>query len=268
MKKFDGVLLATDFDGTLNNDKGITTSDVIEAVEYFKANGGLFAVSTGRTYQGLSLYDNKKLFNAPALFANGAVAYDLNSEKNIFFDGIGDEGLEVARAINQEFPEVSIEMYPFDSTYAINLTEMTERHFTNQGIPFKVISDPADAPRPWAKVMLGCTEESSPVVQKFISDNFTKTSYLPTTGSFIEVMKSNINKGTGLLKLADHLGVSNENAYAAGDGYNDVDMLKVAAGAFVPCNGSDEALAVATHVVRSNNDGTIAHAIEILDKIY
>ncbi len=45
-------------------------------------------------------------------------------------------------------------------------------------------------------------------------------------------------------------------------------MLRAAAGAFVPANGSPQALAAATHVVRSNNDGAVAHAIEILDQLY
>ena len=267
MKKFDKVLLASDFDGTLKDDNGVVTKDVLDAVEYFKANGGLFTVSTGRTFQGLCLYDTS-YFSAPALFSNGSVAYDFAKNEAVFFDGIGDEGLELMRRIHAQFPEVSIEMYPFDATYAINLTPDTHRHFTNQGIPYTVIDDPADAPRPWAKAMIGCPEGVSHLVQCFISDNFTKTSYLPTSGSYIEVMRTGVNKGSGLLKLAKCLGVSQSDVYAAGDGYNDVDMLKAATGAFVPCNGQSEALAYATHVVRSNNEGAIANAIEILDVMY
>ena len=45
-------------------------------------------------------------------------------------------------------------------------------------------------------------------------------------------------------------------------------MLKAAAKGFVPGNGSQEALAVAEYVTRTNDDGCIAHAIEILDSIY
>ena len=93
-------------------------------------------------------------------------------------------------------------------------------------------------------------------------------SFLPTSGTFVEVLKKGVNKGSGLLKLADRLGVPHTRIYAAGDGYNDVDMLRAAAGAFVPCNGSAEAKVAATHIVRSNNDGAVAHAIEILDTIY
>ena len=45
-------------------------------------------------------------------------------------------------------------------------------------------------------------------------------------------------------------------------------MLKASAKGFVPENGSQEALAVADYITRTNDDGCIAHAIEILDELY
>ncbi len=267
MKKFEKVLLASDFDGTLKDDNGIITNDVLEAIKYFEDNGGYFTLATGRTYQGLRLYDNS-IYNAPALFANGALAYDLNAAQPAFFYGIGEEGREVVRRLHAAFPDISIEMYPFNLTYAINLTDRTERHFTDQGITFNIAESADGVPVPWQKVMLGCSEHNTQAVQRFLADNFNETAFLPTTGTFIEVLKKGVNKGSGLLKLADYLGVPHSRAYAAGDGYNDIDMLRAAAGAFVPQNGEKDAIAAATHIVRSNNDGAIAHAIEILDNIY
>ena len=267
MKKFDRVLLVTDFDGTLNDDRGETPFCVLEAIRYFTDNGGSFTAGTGRTYQGLRRYAHTHVFNAPALLSNGAMAYDYRTGTIAFLDGIGDEGVPVLRDFIAAFPDVSVEMYPFDATYAVHISPDTERHFTNQGIPYTVVHDPAEAPRPWAKVMLCCPAGTSGAVQNYLREN-SPLDYLPTSGSFVEVLQKGVNKGSGLLRLADLLGVPHDRVYAAGDGYNDVDMLRAAKGAFVPCNGSEEALAAATHVVRSNNDGAIAHAVEILDTIY
>ena len=36
--KFKNVLIASDFDGTLKNDEGIITPDVIEKIQYFIEN--------------------------------------------------------------------------------------------------------------------------------------------------------------------------------------------------------------------------------------
>ena len=109
----------------------------------------------------------------------------------------------------------------------------------------------------------GCSRE----VQEIL-EGFPEINYLKTTGNYVEILKKGVDKGTGLLKLADALGCSQENTYSAGDGYNDVEMLVAANGGFVPENGSQEALSVAKYVTRSNNDGCIAHAIEMLEEIY
>ena len=267
MNKFDKVLIASDFDGTLKTDEGVITKEVREAIAYFIAEGGYFTVSTGRTYQGFHLFDPSYI-NAPVLLANGAMAYDYGKKKIAFFDGIGDEGMAVVRAVRDNFPLASIEMYPFNETYAIHLTDDTERHFTDQFIEFTVVNDPLEAKRPWQKVMIGSDNETSPEIQKLLKSVTDDPAFLPTTGSFIEVMKKGVDKGTGLYKLAGYLGVPRERCYAVGDGYNDVEMLVAAAGAFVPENSAPEALATATYIVRSNNDDAVAHVIEILDKLY
>ena len=81
-------------------------------------------------------------------------------------------------------------------------------------------------------------------------------------------MKKGIDKGVGLLRLAESLGCDKKDTYAAGDGYNDVEMLVAANAGFVPENGSKEALSVAKYVTRSNNNGCVANVIEILDELY
>ena len=71
--KFNNVLLASDFDGTLKNDAGIITDDVKTSIKYFMDNGGFFTVCTGRIFQGFHLY-SPEYINAPVLLGNGAMA--------------------------------------------------------------------------------------------------------------------------------------------------------------------------------------------------
>lgn len=110
-------------------------------------------------------------------------------------------------------------------------------------------------------------EGISQEVQAFMRENFDDPAFLPTNGGYIEVMKKGSDKGTGLLSLADALGVPHDRTFAVGDGYNDIEMLVAAKAGFVPENGSPEALEHADYVVRSNNDGAVANVIEILDNI-
>ena len=268
MGKFSGTLIASDFDGTLVTSAKELPGNVREAIQYYMENGGLFTVCTGRTHQGFP-FKYPDFVNAPVLLSNGGMAFDYGKNEVVFCDGIGDEGLPVMRDIRDFFPKVAIEMYPYGATYAIHLNDKSERHFTSQGIPFEVIDDPADAPRPWAKAMIGGEWEDIAGIQKFLSAYYrNKISYLPTVGGFLEVMRCGVDKGTALLKLARRFGVDKAHVYAVGDGYNDVEMLRAAAKAFVPENGDEFSKAEADYIVRSNEEGAIAHVVEILDTLY
>ena len=262
---YKNVLLASDFDGTLKTDDGIITDEVKTAISDFMKNGGFFTVCTGRIYQGFHLY-SPEYINAPVLLGNGAMAYDYENEKVIFNDAVGEEGLSAIHDVLKSFPDISIEFYNFNKVCAINLNAHSEQHFTSQGINFETISAPEEAPLPWTKVMIaahGCSKEIQEILEKHTEINF-----LRTTGDYVEILKKGVDKGTGLLKLAEALGCKQCDTYSAGDGYNDVEMLVAANGGFVPENGSTEALSVAKYVTRSNNDGCIAHAIEILGEKY
>lgn len=99
MGKFEKVLIASDFDGTLKNDDGIITADVRSAIAYFISEGGYFTVCTGRTYQGFHLYDPSYI-NAPVLLTNGSMAYDYEKNEPVFVNGIeAEQGIPFVRAI-------------------------------------------------------------------------------------------------------------------------------------------------------------------------
>ncbi len=263
--KFKNVLLASDFDGTLKNDDGIITPDVIEKIKYFINEGGYFTVCTGRCRQGFHLYDPEYI-NAPVLLCNGAVAYDYKKRKTVFADGIGTEGLNVLNEILKIFPDLCIELYGENEVFCINTIEDSHRHITSQDIEFKNIEALEEATRPWVKVMSPAGKNSQALQKELLKH--PEINFLKTSGEWVEILKKGTDKGTGILKLGEMLGCKKEDIYAAGDGYNDIEMLVSASAGFVPENGSPEALAVAKHITRSNNQGCIAHAIEILDEIY
>ena len=267
MNKFENVLLLTDFDGTFANDNGIITKDNIEMISYFTSNGGRFSVSTGRTYQGFHHY-NRNYINAPVLLANGAMAYDYEKEKIVFCDGLENEGREAVEKILNEFPEIAVEMYPFNETFAINLTDTSHRHFSSQGIDYKVVNSPKEAKLPWAKVMLACGNTDPREVHKFMDKCTPEISYIKTTGEFIEVLAKGVDKGSGLLKMAEYLNVDRKDAYAVGDGLNDMEMIVAASKSFAPENSNKDVLKAADYIVRSNSNGAIANVIEILDALY
>ena len=93
---FDGVLLASDYDGTLVGADGIS-DEVRRAIRFFISNGGRFTVCTGRTLLGFHAY-SPEIINAPVVLANGGMTYDYARGEIAAFSGIDDEGIAPLRA--------------------------------------------------------------------------------------------------------------------------------------------------------------------------
>lgn len=262
---FDGVLLASDYDGTLVGTGGIS-DDVRRAVRFFISNGGLFTVCTGRTALGFHAY-SPDMINAPVILANGGMIYDYANDSLKAFHGIGAEGHKPLRELMRALPDVCIELYSLKQAYVIRLSPQSKQHFRMQNIRFCEVADLSDAPEPWAKVMISGKAQSIRRAQDILR-LWPEVSFLPTNDNFLEVLGCGVNKGAALAELADMLCIMRDNLYAVGDGYNDVAMLRTAHKGFVPSNGSDVAIAAGDIIVRSNEEGAVADAISILAHMY
>lgn len=79
-------------------------------------------------------------------------------------------------------------------------------------------------------------------------------SIMSSTHNDLELMPLGVDKGLGMRKLADHLGLTADQIMAIGDGGNDVDMLRQAGIGVAMANASEEAKAAADHVLAYSND--------------
>ena len=72
MGKFDGVLLASDFDDTfICHDLTIPAAN-LQALHYFTGEGGLFTIATGRAHPTIAPNAPHRPNNAPVILSNGA----------------------------------------------------------------------------------------------------------------------------------------------------------------------------------------------------
>lgn len=258
MGKFSGTLLSSDFDRTLVDHSLVPSKEVSDAIAYYKANGGLFTINTGRSHR---IFDpDPALLNAPAILGNGSMVIDWENRDILHLSGIGDEGLAPLRDVRDFFPNVAIEMHAIDDT---TFSIRREEGFYTE------VNDPADACRPWVKAIIEGEHIDIAGVQKFLAAYHRNSiSFFPTTGGYLEVVRCGVNKASGMRWLAKHLGIDMAKVFAVGDGYNDVEMLEAAAIGFVPENSGPEAKSVADRIVRSVDDHAVAHVIEILDSMF
>jgi len=277
---FEGVLLASDFDGTLAagnvsatgvaaaiSAKTSIPQRVYKAVDFFISEGGFFTVCTGRSYQGFHFFD-PALINAPVILCNGALIYDYRTNTIIRNVGQNVEAAPALRDIHAHFPNAALELYGIGKTWCVRPNQLSDDHLGGQNIIYTVIDDPAQAEGPWPKLMFGSVPSDIKEMQEYLRINHPQLGYIPTNGRFLEITVPGSHKGAGLHALAKHLGCNPENIYAIGDGDNDVDMLKAASKAFVPSNGSAWAKKEADYIVCSNAEGAVADVIEILKTLY
>ena len=80
----------------------------------------------------------------------------------------------------------------------------------------------------------------------------------------LEVNMPAATKGSGLMQLAEILGLEREQVMAFGDGGNDVTMLKSAGVGVAMGNACDEAKVAAACVGPTNNEDGVAQVLEAL----
>ena len=108
MGKFEGVLICTDLDGTLlKNDKTISHEN-IEAIEYFKHEGGYFTFVTGRMPFFVSYVLDTIKPNAPFGCVNGAGIFDWGKEDYVCMADMPHSVIELVKYIDDNFPDVGI----------------------------------------------------------------------------------------------------------------------------------------------------------------
>lgn len=266
VKKFQGVLLASDFDGTLIDEDGNILQEDLDAVRGFINRGGVFTVATGRARRAFLKEYPRLTLNAPAVISNGAVIYDFEAGRPAVQTILGPTALPDFTRLSESFPDMAMEIYSGDTIYAHNYNEVTRIHLEHVGAEC-IHSHISKVPLPWTNLLLEQERPMLEAAREFIAERFPgRYEAVFSNAYLLEVTAPGGNKGGAVLKLADMLGI--KNIYCVGDNENDVPMLKAATLGFAPENATPEAKAAANRVVSSCRNGCIRDVIGILDTMY
>jgi len=268
MKKFEGYLFTTDLDGTLlRYDKSISKEN-LDAIEYFKSEGGLFTFITGRIPMGAKhIYDIVKP-NAPCGCINGGGIYDYRTEEFLWYDEVPESVMELVEYIDKNLPEMGIEVNTFDKIYFCKKSDATEKHRTDEKFE-DLTCHYLDIKEPISKILFAHDNEK--LIHELIkmlrnhplSNNFD---FIRSDALFYEVLPKGSSKGKLLEKIAEICGIDRKNTIAVGDNDNDASMLLAAGKGFAVMNASDSAKKAADFITVSNEENAIAEIIYSIDK--
>ncbi len=269
MRKFDGVLILTDMDGTYLSPDSSISAENGEAVKYFMAQGGLFGVATGRAKRSVEGFLPALVTNAPSIVHNGALLVHLGSGEILRQVNIGHSGEELVREILEKFPHIGVEICLPDTQYVANFSDISERHHKKVGLEMH-LSNYKDVPQPWLKLNLaGEHEQLLQVQEHFERDYGSRLFGQFSMPHYFEVMAQNSSKGDSAAYIRDTLGIAAENFYTVGDGLNDRELLQTSgANSYAPGNAHPSILGLAKHILPPNDSHAICALIEQLDKKY
>jgi len=268
MKKFENLLFVTDLDGTLlRHDKSISKEN-LDAIEYFKSEGGLFTFITGRMPDASADVYTTLDPNIPFGCINGGGLYDHRKMEYLWMASLPDEAMELVAYIDREMPEVGIQLNTSKHIYfnKDNSAMVEFRRVT--GLP-NIACHYSEVKEPVAKVIFADDDESALMEVKRLLDGHPlapKFTFIRSERTLYEILPLGISKATSLTKLCELLSLDIKRTLAVGDYDNDIGMIKTAGLGIAVANASDNAKAAADHITVGVNDHAIAKIIEGLDK--
>ena len=280
MGKFDGVLLASDFDNTL-----VFTEEALrsgtgmpplpernrEAILYFVENGGRFAISTGRALTAFRRFADLVPMNAPGVVCNGAALYDFQEKRYVYTAFLEESCRERGMEILNRFPAVGCEIFhESDTVHAVHANELTRMHQHLTHAAYVEVEDLWGATEPCAKLLFEAEQSELEALRDYILTKPWGGEYelIFSSDHLLEMTAKGANKGGMVLRLAQLLDISRENIYCIGDHANDLSMLQAAAQGFAPENCIDDVRASGAHIVSHCKDGAVADVVALLDIQY
>lgn len=266
---FSGCLLISDIDGTLLID-GVIPENNIDAINYFKAEGGLFTVASGRGPSiGKQIAKDLRV-NAPVLFSNGSIIFDVYEDKVLHAEYLSDECKDLVKRTIQKFPEIGAEVNLIEKIITVNDNETTKWHRGYDGFDYLPYTCDEAYNFNWVKTLFMTEDQEllARVKQFMNSIKPDSAEYIVTSPIYYEVHVGGINKAVNIPRLSGMLNISADKIFTIGDYYNDVEMVNAAAiGAFTE-EAPEDIKPLAKYISKPVRLGAVADFIDYLTTIY
>ena len=263
-------LIAIDMDGTLLNGKKHIDKAQKEAIHEAIDAGIKIVLCTGTPLYGiLPFYEELGLSELDSggyvILNNGCSIHKTKDWKLIDQVNFTSDDIEYLYKLSESY---NINFTLVNDTYYFNIgRKPTDELITDAGFVFSDITDISleEAKSGKHKIMkimfLGDPEIMANFQEK--NEDIIKSKYSGVLSqSYVyEVFPKDNNKGTGLKKLAEKLGIKQEEVMAIGDGNNDIEMFEYANYSVAMKNATELAKKAAKYETDSNENDGVAKAI-------
>ena len=260
-------LLASDLDGTLVTDDKRVTGRTKRAVEAMTAKGGIMVLSSGRPSYGVWHVARELSLDREGgyiLAYNGGELLDCRTGEVKFSVTIPKDRIPEIIGLSRQYKTAIL---TYEGEYII--TESGDDIYVagearNVRMKIKEVPDMISyLTFPIVKLMMVGSEEQilkmEPVMREALGPEF---SVFRSEAYHLEILPAGIDKGSGLLKTLDYLGIPREEAISCGDYDNDIPMNEAAGLGVAMANGCPEIKEKADYITLSNEQDGVALVIE------
>ena len=273
----DIKLVALDLDGTLFDNSSRISKRNLTAIRSITDKGIHVVISTGRPFEGIPFDQIKGTGINYAITANGSGIYEISTGKCLYENAMDEE--LVTPILNFLLTrDIHMDAFIGGKGYTpIQCVETAQKLTVPSSIKNYIITT-----RTRLDNILQFIQENQLKVQKMtlnfypaadgtLIDRETVRKFLVSNPSIttvcggynnLEFTRADANKGVGLRKLAEILGVNPDATMAIGDTENDLAIIEAAGIGVAMGNATDAVKARADYVTTTNTKDGVAAAIE------
>lgn len=252
-------LVACDLDGTIINADGTCNPSVNQAIDDLHAKDIGFAICSGRPIS--SILPLLKGWNMREqvdyiIGSNGGEVMDMKDQERIILSVIPKELILAIIDLYEPLGCVPALYGPADELYVQTITKECE--ICSQRIGMRLIQkDIRPMIKDEIKQMFIVDQDRMKDIEDFYQNHQDPRYYgFKTAVNQFEFNDPSLSKKTGLSKLAEMMGITNEEVMAFGDMSNDIEMLAWAKYGICMANGSEDAKEAAYDIASSiSEDG-------------
>ncbi len=271
MGKFDKIIIVSDIDGTFLGHNSRIVPENMEAIEYFKREGGSFTLATGREIYTIPqrVPMVKELCNIPLIACNGAYIYDLQAGKIVCEEFLPEPEISrIVDAARAHCPDVSMRIacggkHIEDKDYPNVRPVMARYPGWVEIVPYEEIPHGK-----WHQITWMDEPEALGRLREVIEPHFAGGCACALGGkTLLEVHSVRGTKGAMLSRLKSLTGMEDAVLWAVGDYENDLRMLEMADRRAIPSNAIDSLRALPGVVeVCHHDEGAIAGLIRHIEQ--
>ncbi|MFC4062997.1 Cof-type HAD-IIB family hydrolase [Planomonospora corallina] len=258
-------LIATDLDGTALRSDGTVSPRTAAAFARVESAGAVLVFVTGRPPRWMHTVAGAVRHRGLAICANGALVYDLHTEKIVKSHLIQPEVLEeVVVRLREKMPDLTFSA-EYEDGFA-HESDFRPGSWDRQAVAGLSVGTAALTSRPCAK-LLALHPEMDPdrlheTVCELVGDQVTPTH--SSGRALIEMSAHGVTKASALATFVEKQGIDTAEVIAFGDMPNDLPMLRWAGTSYAVANAHPEVLAAVDHVTAANDEDGVARVIEEL----